>query len=112
MLPAVAACRPSALSSLPVSAVVVVFPFEPVIAMYDRRGRNRRPISTSLTMSTPAARAAAKGGASGGTPGLATMSDAPAMRSRSWRPTSVATPSSRRARAVASSIGDAETSDA
>src|SRR4029079_13946808 len=76
MLPAVAARRRTAVRRCPTSAVVVVFPLVPVIATYDRRGRKRRPISMSLTMSTPPLRAAANGGASGGTPGLATPGDA------------------------------------
>src|SRR2546426_5985183 len=73
MLPAVVDCNPAALSRWATSAVVVVLPFVPVIAMLRVPGCKaasaRNPRSSSETISTPACRAAASTGASGGTPG-------------------------------------------
>ena len=70
----------------------------------------RRAISISLTMRTPAARAAASGGASGGTPGLATTSEARLIRSRSWPPICTATPND--CSTCAAALADSLASDA
>ena len=100
MFPARRRASAERVSSCAISAVVVVLPFVPVMAMYVSRGRKRSPISISLTISTPRVRAATNGGASGGTPGLATTSDARAMRSRSWPPSWTSTSSRRSSTAV------------
>src|SRR5437867_4650262 len=60
----------------------------------------------------PRLRAVASGGAFGGTPGLATTSDALPMRARSCPPSCTSTPSSRSAAAVDSSDGDRSRSEA
>ena len=78
MFPAGTAGTPAAFSRWQTSSVVVVLPLVPVIAMQRRRGRLRKPNSSSLMNSASprsARRAAAcqSGEVSGGTPGLVTM---------------------------------------
>ena len=63
-------------------------------------GKKRSAISTSLTIGTPAFRAALSGGASGGTPGLSTTSAARAMRWRSWPPVCTSAPFAQQLRGV------------
>src|SRR5207244_13485175 len=98
---------PATRSSGRSSAVVVVVPVGPVTAT----GRGpaapgalataRNPTSISDTTGTPLARAATRGGASGGTPGDTTTAHAARIFARSWRPTSTSTPASRRSSATA-----------
>src|SRR5439155_1262951 len=86
------------------SAVVVVLPFVPVIAIQrvPDPASAPNPRSISDKMGTRAARAAASGGASGGTPGETITAAAPRICARSWRPTSTATPRSERSASRAS----------
>ena len=93
MLPTASALRPSARSRWATSAVTVVFPLVPVTAMHGTPASAPSASSTSLMTSTRAWRAAVRGAASGGMPGLATTSRAPAIRARSCPPTSTSTPS-------------------
>ena len=63
MLPATTVASPAARASAPVSAVTVVFPFEPVIAItFGCGGSARAKSSTSPTSSAPRATAAAMNG--------------------------------------------------
>src|SRR5207247_7495 len=64
MLPAAVARTPAASSTCATSAVVVVLPFVPVIAMQRAPSSAAKPISISDTTGTRASRAAATGGAS------------------------------------------------
>src|SRR6058998_1270605 len=63
MLPAAVARTPAASSTCATSAVVVVLPFVPVIAMQRAPSSAAKPISISDTTGTRASRAAATGGA-------------------------------------------------
>ncbi|MFO1413096.1 MAG: hypothetical protein U1F10_04135 [Burkholderiales bacterium] len=79
MLPATIVTRPAARQSVPVSAVTVVLPLEPVIAStFWPAGSARAKSSTSPTSSTPRATAAAMAGWSLATPGLIAMRSMPA----------------------------------
>ncbi len=69
MLPAATARCPSAVSKCAASAVTVLLPFVPVMAMYGTPRRTCSATSSSPTTSTPDSRAAAIAGASGGTNG-------------------------------------------
>src|SRR5438093_1969642 len=106
MLPATSTGRGCSARIDPVSAVVVVLPFVPVIAIVSASVA-RQPSSSSPITGTPAARAAAASGASTGTPGLTTTRSArrtaaSASRSRTTRMPSV---TSARASAPSVSIG-------
>jgi len=96
MFPAASAASPAARSRWATSAVVVVFPFVPVIAIerMPAAASARKPRSISDSTGTPAARAATSGAASGGTPGDTITAAALRMRARSCRPTSSVTPAS------------------
>ncbi len=86
MLPAAVALRPAIASKCATSAVVVVLPFVPVIAMQcvsPAAASAWNPRSSSETMSIPASRAAARGAASGGTPGDTTTAAAARILARS-----------------------------
>src|SRR5437660_1776504 len=98
MFPAASAASPAARSRCATSAVVVVLPFVPVMAMQrvPDPASARNPRSISDTTGTPASRAAASGAASGGTPGDTTTPAADRILARSWRPTSTSTPASSR----------------
>ena len=96
-----AACRccrrrargaPGPRKSSPVSAVVVVLPFVPVIAMTSA-SIARQASSSSPTMGTPRARTRTRAGSVSGTPGLTTTSSAPANASSGWPPVQSAQPS-------------------
>ncbi len=94
-MPAAVALSPAVARRCATSAVVVVLPFVPVIAMQcvsPVAARARKPRSSSETISTPASCAAAIGGASGGTPGETTSAAAARIFARSCRPTSTSTP--------------------
>src|SRR5439155_22849784 len=102
MFPAASACSPAPRNRCATSAVVVVLPFVPVIAMQrvPDPASARNPRSISDTTGTPAARAAASGAASGGTPGETTTPAADRIFARSWRPRSTSTPASPRSSAT------------
>jgi len=68
MLPPTSAGTPAAVMISPVSVVVVVLPFDPVMATIGP-GRNWAASSTSPITASPKARACTNGGASTGTPG-------------------------------------------
>src|SRR5258705_8031531 len=95
MFPAVVDCSPAALNRCATSAVVVVLPFVPVIAMLRVPGCNaasaRKPRSSSEKIATPAWRAAASTGASGGAPRDTITPAAWRLLGRSWRPISPST---------------------
>ena len=94
MFPEASALSPATRSRCAISAVVVVLPFVPVIAMVRTPWARaaRKPRSISETISRPASRAALSGGASGGTPGDTTTPAAARIFARSCRPTSTSTP--------------------
>jgi len=85
MFPAASAWTPAARRRCATSAVVVVLPFVPVIAMQRVPDPDsaRKPRSISDKIGTRASRAAASGGASGGTPGETITAAAPRIRARS-----------------------------
>jgi hypothetical protein len=91
----------------PVSAVVVDFPFVPVIAI-TRPCSHRDASSISPTTGTPRARAAAIAGTPAGTPGLSTTRSAVVKVSSRWPPSSSSTP---RARSGSASGTSPRTSD-
>ena len=92
-LPPTKAAR-SSWKSRPVSAVVVLLPFVPVMATTGTSSRSRQASSTSPTTGTPARRAAAMPGSVSGTPGETTTRSAevksalvvPAQRQRDGEP--------------------------
>src|SRR5207247_8742553 len=101
--PAAPAEGPDPRNGCATSAVVVVLPFVPVIAMQRVSPASaRKPRSISDTTGTPAARAAVSGAASGGTPGETTTPAAERILARTWRPTSTSTPDNPRKAATAS----------
>jgi hypothetical protein len=77
----------------PVSAVVVVLPFVPVIAMTSL-SIARHASSSSPIIGTPRARGPASPGSSSGTPGLTTTRSAPSKASAGWPPVQRRTPGS------------------
>ena len=91
MLPATRTGRGCSARSAPVSAVVVVLPFVPVIANVSASVA-RQPSSSSPITGTPRARAAASAGWSTGTPGLTTTMCAEAATSAGTPPVSSRTP--------------------
>ena len=103
MLPPTSTRMPAASSIRPVSAVVVDFPFVPVMATTRPRS-HRDASSTSPMTGTPAARAAATEGWSTGTPGLTTTRSEPVNRRSGCEPSASETPSAARS-AAASSAG-------
>jgi hypothetical protein len=105
MLPPTRASKPASRSIAPRAAVVVDLPFVPVIAA-TRPSRWRKASSSSAITGTPAWRAASSSGRSQGTPGDTTTIEAPVKvptrcppsssrtpRSRSWRTSSLSSPS-------------------
>src|SRR5215467_6120842 len=91
MLPPTVTLNPAASRIRPVSAVVVDFPFVPVMAT--TRPRSQREANSSSPMTgTPRRRAAAIAGCSGGTPGLVTTRSASTNVSVRWPPSSSSTP--------------------
>src|SRR5881296_448207 len=104
MFPAASARRPATRSRCATSAVVVVLPLVPVIAIkrVPVPAKAWKPRSISERIGTRASRAAASGGASGGTPGETITAAASRICARSWRPTSSATPRSVRSVSSAS----------
>ena len=76
MLPPTRVGYPPAVMISPVRVVVVVLPFEPVIATMFF-GRNCAASSISPITGSPSARAWTKGGESAGTPGLTTIRSCP-----------------------------------
>ncbi len=102
MLPPTVTLKPAISSIRPVSAVVVDFPFVPVIAI-TRPSSHLEASSTSPITATPRARAAAMTGCSDGTPGLNTTRSALVKVSSLWPPSSSPTPSASSARASATS---------
>jgi hypothetical protein len=83
MLPPTSTRSPEASSIRPTSVVVVDLPLVPVMAM-TLPASHREASSSSPMTGTPAARAAASGASSGGTPGLVTMRSAPVKRAAPW----------------------------
>src|SRR4051812_42078628 len=102
MFPPTITLNPACSSIRPVSVVVVDLPLVPVIAMI-RPASHRDASSTSPITGTPAARAAAITGCSGGTPGLNTMRSASANVAGWCPPSSTTTPSGRSASASGTS---------
>src|SRR6266571_346390 len=102
MLPPTATLNPAASSIRPVSAVVVDFPFVPVIAMTRPRS-HRDASSNSPTMGTPLSRAARTTVCSAGTPGLNTTRSAPVKVSVLCPPSSSCTPRRRSGSAATAS---------
>ena len=98
MLPATSTGRGSWARSAPVSAVVVVLPFVPVMAMVSASSA-RHASSISPMMGIPTARAGASCGDSSGTPGLTTTSSAPATPTPAPSPAASRTPRRGSARA-------------
>jgi len=76
MLPPTSAGNPVAVMISPVSAVVVVLPFDPVMATIGP-GKNCDASSISPITVSPSVRACTSGGASTGTPGLTTIRSCP-----------------------------------
>src|SRR5262249_52950895 len=102
MFPPTVTLNPDASRIRPVNSVVVDFPFVPVIATM--RPRSQREASSSSPMTgTPALRAFATTGCSGGTPGLITIKSASANVSARCPPSSSATPSWRSGSAAGAS---------
>src|SRR6185295_18792816 len=94
MLPPTITCAPAAFINSPVSAVVVVLPFEPVMPI--TRPRRKRPANSgSLMISTARPRAISSCGKSAGTPGLRTIKSALANNSSGWPPSARRTPTAR-----------------
>ena len=92
ILPPTSTGRTWARKSSPVSAVVVVLPFVPVMAMTSA-SIARQASSSSPTMGTPRARTRTRAGSVSGTPGLTTTSSASAKASSGWPPVQSAQPS-------------------
>src|SRR5215831_6333178 len=76
MLPPTSAANPAAVMISPTSVVVVVLPFDPVMATIGPV-RNRAASSISPMTVSPRVRACTSGGASTGTPGLTTIRSCP-----------------------------------
>ena len=76
MFPPTSVGSPPAVRISPVSVVVVVFPFDPVMATIGP-GRNCAASSISPITASPIARACTSIGASTGTPGLTTIRSCP-----------------------------------
>ena len=76
MLPPTNAGKPAAVMISPASVVVVVFPFDPVMATIGP-GRNRAASSISPITLSPMSSACTNDGASTGTPGLTTIRSCP-----------------------------------
>ena len=98
MFPPTKTGRSDSAKSAPVSAVVVVFPFVPVIAT-NSAVIVRYASSISAITGIPRARQAASDGWAAGTPGLTTTSSAVRKASSGCPPTMRRTPSARSARA-------------
>src|SRR5688500_3643138 len=94
MLPQTSTRRPAAASRAPVSAVVVLLPFEPVMPTTGPF-RNGKASSTSAIPGSPRRRAAASSGRSSGTPGESTTPSRPSGRDSGSRPSASSTPGSR-----------------
>src|SRR5262252_41088 len=108
MFPPTVTLNPDASRIRPVNSVVVDFPFVPVIATM--RPRSHRDASSSSPMTgTPAFRAFATTGCSGGTPGLITIRSASANVSARCPPSSSATPSWRSGSASDASVRVSDT---
>ena len=75
----------------PARVVVVVLPFDPVMATIGP-GRNCAASSISPITFSPSARACTSGGASTGTPGLTTIRSCPRKVRSPWPPVSTAIP--------------------
>ena len=93
----------------PTSEVVVVLPFEPVMAT-KRPRRKRQASSISLHTGMPRARAAARPGSVGGTPGLGTIRSCARKVSLRWPPSSSVQPASRSFAAASPSSAAARSS--
>ncbi len=91
MLPPTSAGNPAAAMISPTSVVVVVLPFDPVMATMEP-GRNCAASSISPMTTSPRARACANFGASTGTPGLTTMRSWPRKVRSPWPPVSTVIP--------------------
>src|SRR5262249_27753951 len=90
--------------SSPVSAVVVVLPLVPVMAITSA-SIARQASSSSPMIGTPRARTRTRAGSVSGTPGLTTTSSAPSNAASGWPPVQTAQPS--RSSALASADIDA-----
>ena len=111
MLPPTSTGRTWVRSSSPVSAVVVVLPLVPVMAMTSA-SITRHASSSSPMIGTPRARTAASAGSSSGTPGLTTTSSAPRNAASGWPPVQSAQPSRSSPRASAGSASSGLESEA
>ncbi len=95
MLPATVVASPAASASAPASAVTVVLPLVPVIAItFWPTGRRRANSSTSPTSVAPAATASAIAGWSFATPGEIAIISAPSNVDATKGPVSSRTPGS------------------
>ena len=111
MFPATSVGRTCALSNSPVSAVVVVLPLVPVIAMRSASMTSHASSSSPMT-GTPRALAADRAGSARGTPGLTTTRSAFSKASAGWPPVHSRHPSRSSCHASADSDAGAPESDA
>src|SRR5262245_29207369 len=111
MLPPTSTGRSCARKSSPVSAVVVVLPLVPVIAMTSA-SIARQASSSSPTIAIPRARTRESAGIVSGTPGLTTTSSAPSNAASGCPPVHSRPPSRSSARASSDSAARSPASDA